>query len=363
VAVSPPDGYKPEAGLVAYNGLLYGTTATGGAACIQHDRTQCGIVFSVSPAGIETVLHRFASYSDGYEPSGPLVALYGALFGATLRGGADGDGTIYKITPSGKFSVVHNFTGKDGDGIRPSGGLLQLNGTLYGTTLAGGDDNNGTVFQLSPTGQEHILHAFTPGVDGREPNGGLVAFNGSLWGTTQHGGTAPARAGTVFAVNPSGSYKQIYSFKGRPDGAVPLAGLAAANGILYGTTSAGGGPNSFGVVFSVTTSGQEQILHSFAGGPTDGYAPQASLLYVNGELYGTTLNGGPSNQGMGWGTVFEVSPSGQEQIVHIFQGPSADGAGPVAGLTDLGGSLYGTSTLGGNSCGDAGCGTVFQVSP
>jgi uncharacterized repeat protein (TIGR03803 family) len=209
-----------------------------------------------------------------------------------------------------------------------------------------------------------VVHRFGGGKDGAIPNGGLVVLNGVLWGTTQKGG--PANLGTVFAIDPAGSYRVVYSFKAPSDGMWPQAGLVAMNGVLYGTTQQGGSScdagQGCGTVFSLIPSGQKLTLHQFAGDPGDGRYPMASLLSVNGNLYGTTEFGGTDDQGM----VFEVTPAGQEHVVYEFQGPGvADGQYPTAPLVELGGLLYGTTRSGGDAkCNDGtGCGIVFKLSP
>ena len=159
-------------------------------------------------------------------------------------------------------------------------------------------------------------------------------------------------------------YKSLYSFKAGKDGEEPLAGLTEVNGVLYGTT-AGGGESDAGTVFKITTSGTEGVLYSFKG-PPDGAGPYAGLTNVNGTLYGTTKSGGSGcYDPSGCGTVFEVSTSGKERVLHRFKG-HPDGAYPLAGLIDVNGTLYGTTEGGGTphcgTRGDSGCGTVFEVS-
>jgi uncharacterized repeat protein (TIGR03803 family) len=167
----------------------------------------------------------------------------------------------------------------------------------------------------------------------------------------------------VYALSRSGKEKVLYSFDGAPDGSEPLSGLINVSGTLYGTTFSGGKSgcqNNFGcgVVYSITPSGSEKVVYRFKGG-TDGGNPDASLLEVNGTLYGTTAFGGTN----GLGTVFSVSTSGAEQVLHSFGG--SDGADPEADLIDVNGTLYGTTYYGGyeKGCGGKGCGTVFALTP
>jgi uncharacterized repeat protein (TIGR03803 family) len=167
------------------------------------------------------------------------------------------------------------------------------------------------------------------------------------------------------------SYSVLYSFKpDSKDGIFPSAGLDNINGTLYGTTKAGGGDgclNSLGcgTVFSVTASGKETVLHRFNGGSADGATPLASLLSINGTLYGTTAGGGADSNG----TVFSITTSGKETVLHSFGGRSADGQDPVGDLINANDTLYGTTRLGGSVyCTFSysyyfGCGSVFSLNP
>jgi uncharacterized repeat protein (TIGR03803 family) len=268
-----------------------------------------------------------------------------------------GCGTVFAITTSGKETVLHSFGTSSGDGQYPEAGLLNVKGTLYGTTSEGGAYNEGTVFAMktSASGTETILHSFGASGDGEEPYAGLINVNGTLYGTTSVGG-AYARAsylgGTVFAITTSGKETVLHSFGGPGDGQVPRAGLVNVNSTLYGTTWEGGAYDR-GTVFAITTSGAETVLHSF-GGSGDGQLPQAALINVEGTLYGTTNGGGTNKTGM----VFAMTTSGAETIVHNF-GPygSGDGASPDAGLINVKGTLYGTTSGGGKY----GAGTVFTL--
>jgi len=192
---------------------------------------------------------------------------------------------------------------------------------------------------------EKVLHSFTgtPG-DGEYPLAGLIYVHGTLYGTTQWGGDgcgAPHRCGTVYSITTSGEEKVLYSFRGS-DGAFPHAGLIDVNGTLYGTTYYGGA-QSDGTVFSVTTAGIEKVLHSFGSG-SDGVEPDAGLIDVNGTLYGTTDFGGASKHcgSAGCGTIYSLSMSGAEQVLHSFAG-RRDGGYPLVSLVNLNGTVYGTT--------------------
>lgn len=378
------DGALPEAPIVALNGVLYGTTFNGGSttSC----SSGCGTVFKISTSGRESILRSFTgSPKDGANPEGGMVALNGTLYGITATGGSStncssGCGAVFKISPSGRELILHNFTGAPKDGATPYGGLVAVNGMLYGTTYYGGSGTNcasagcGTVFRISTSGRESILHSFTGNPkDGANPLGGMVALNGVIYGTTVTGGSSANCSfgcGTVFKITTSGRESILHSFAANPkDGANAFGGLIALNGVLYGTTYTGGSSaNCYfgcGTVFKITTSGRESILHSFTGSPKDGANAFGGLVARSGLLYGTTYAGGSSTScSSGCGTLFKIGTSGGESILRSFTGSPKDGANPEAGLVVLNEVLYGTTASGGSSSNcSSGCGTVFSATP
>jgi uncharacterized repeat protein (TIGR03803 family) len=267
-----------------------------------------------------------------------------------------------QTTGSSDYRIVYNFKASP-DGASPDATLLADKGKLYGTTSGGGKNGYGTVYEMDNSGKEHVLYGFKGAPDGAGPLGELVDVGGKFYGTTANGGANGD--GTVFAVTTSGREKVLYSFKGRPDGANPYAGLAAVNDVLYGTTWGGGSdtckPSSSGyygcgVVFKVTLSGKERVLHRFEGVKKDGAAPFAPLLAIEGTLYGTASEGGASNAGV----VYEIDTSGRERILYSFKG-QPDGSYPTAGLTADRGLFFGTTQFGGTYGGTGGWGTVFRV--
>jgi uncharacterized repeat protein (TIGR03803 family) len=357
---APPDGNDPFAGLIEVNGKLYGTTYSGGRS------GNLGTIFEVSRSGAEHVVYSFNNIeTEGDQPEAALIAMNGAFYGTTTMGGDGIDcvcGTVFEES-GGTDRVLHSFKGtitatKSKDGASPLAGLVAVNRTLYGTTSVGGKSSsvggNGIIFKVSTSGKEQVLYRFKGRPDGANPDAGLIDVNGTLYGTTVNGGDGKDCAcGTIFEVTTSGKEHVLYSFKGTPDGATPFAGLVAVNGTLYGTTSVGGASDN-GTVFEVSTSGKERVLYSFKGYPTDGADPYAGLTDLNGVLYGTTKIGGKS----GNGTVFEVSMSGKERLLYSFKG-IPDGAQPYAGLVAVDGKLYGTTEQGGANA----FGTIFEVSP
>jgi len=246
--------------------------------------------------------------------------------------------------------ILHSF-GSGTDGYDPGAGLIDVKGVFYGTTLTGGKYDYGAVFALTAGGSESLLYSFNPanGSDGYDPAAGLINVNGVLYGTTSAGGKYGK--GTVFKVTAGGTESVLHSFGNGTDGAVPEAGLVDDNGVLYGTTYQGGKDN-LGTVFKVPEGGTESVLHSFASG-TDGAFPEAGLIDRNGVLYGTTNNGGTPNND---GTVFEVTAGGTVSVLHSF-GSGTDGDFPHAGLIDVNGVLYGTTSGGGTES----AGTVFEL--
>jgi uncharacterized repeat protein (TIGR03803 family) len=354
------DGGNPVSALVqATDGNLYGTTEFGGANRCYSGRV-CGTVFKITPGGTLTTLYSFCSQSncaDGGSPLGALVqAINGDLYGTTERGGANGSGTVFKITPSGTLTTLHSFAGTDG--YEPLAGLVQTtDGNLYGTTNSGGANNHGTVFKITPSGTLTTLYSFCSQgscTDGANPEAGLAqATNGNLYGTTQYGGANGY--GTIFKITPNGTLTTLHSFD-YTDGAYPLATLVqATDGNFYGTTFYGGS-NNWGTVFKMTPSGTLTMLHSFDY--TGGAKPYAGLVQAtDGNFYGTTSSGGINNDG----TVFEIAPSGALTTLYSLcsQSSCTDGSSPYAGLLQAtSGKLYGTAGFGGTN----NSGTVFSLS-
>lgn len=286
---------------------------------------------------------------DGDGPTGNVVGLDGTIFGTTSGGGSASWGTVFAVTQSGTESVRYTFNGS-GDASTPFAGLTVLDGTLYGTAFRGGAHNLGAVFAMTPAGQEHLVYSFEGGNDGAGPYGGLIAINGTLYGTTAEGGKS--RVGTVFKVTPQGVEKVLHSFRGgRADGSYPQADLTHVGGALYGTTYQGGSSN-YGTAFKMSLSGNEKFVYSFKGGNADGKQPNAPLTEMHGVLYGTTTRGGSD----AYGTVYSLTESGSEKTLYSFTGGN-DGAEPIGGLTAVNGALYGTAAYGGFNR----AGTIFEL--
>lgn len=350
------DGQQPSAGVVFDEaGNLYGAAAYAGA-----DQTcgpsGCGTIFKLTPDGTFSVLHNF-NWADGATPGGDLIRdkANGDLYGTLFNGGAGGAGAVYRLAMDGTFTILHAFT--DADGNIPEGRLVRdRKGNLYGTTYGGGSNGKGVVYKLSTKGKLKVLHSFTGGKnDGAFPtNAGLARDrSGNLFGMTQFGGKADY--GTAFRVGADESFTLLHSFTGDKDGRYPASGLIIDRaGNLYGVTQDGGGSDACtyqcGIVFKMAPDGSETLLHAFAGGD-DGSNPLSTLLRTRkGKLFGTTNDGSK-------GTVFELKPNGREVVLHTF-GAVGDGFEPDSGLTrGKDGNLYSTTNLGGAN----GLGAVYVL--
>jgi uncharacterized repeat protein (TIGR03803 family) len=371
------DGANPVGGLVSdQKGNLYGTTNAGGA-----EEFAAGVIFQLTPLGKYTILHTFCSQNncaDGAIPNGGLVFdQNGNLYGTTTYGGIynGGNGVVFKLsTTTGRYSVLYSFCARINcaDGALPNARLVfDQNGNLYGTTVGGGVryggfPGNGVVFKLTPNGRETVLYNFCTQnhcPDGSFPAAGLVFDQkGNLYGTTANGGD-DYNEGTAFKLTPKGLETVLHTFcvsYNCPDGAQPDAGLVFdQNGNLYGTTN-DGGANGFdgGVIFQLTPRGKYTILHSFCPPYScdDGASPLSLVFDQQGNLYGATHSGGVYVDG----TVFKLTPTGQESVLYSFcaQRYCSDGQYPSGSLLfDQNGNLYGVTSGGG----DYGYGAVFKL--
>ena len=347
--------------------IALGTLATLAAATVAAPR----------PAQAFEVLYSFcsaANCSDGRGPVSGLVAdASGNLYGTTQFGGANNAGTVFKLLPSGRQKVLHSFCAVAlcDDGKYPLGGvILDADGNLYGTTSFGGDNDAGVVFELTKRGAFKVLYAFCPMdcTDGQGPAAGLVMDGeGNLYGTTAFGGSGSFQGGTVFKLTPQGDESVLHSFcslANCEDGLNPMASLVFDRiGNLYGTTQMGG-VNASGTVFKVVSLGGTAVLHSFCAGTcSDGAGPTSALVIdKSGNLYGTAAAGGTAGGGQN-GTAFELEFGNQLNVLHAFCSLKncADGENPAAGLVRRrsDGTLFGTTAAGGTHGG----GTVFTISP
>ncbi|MGB8907383.1 MAG: choice-of-anchor tandem repeat GloVer-containing protein [Candidatus Cybelea sp.] len=341
------DGALPFGSLIDVNGVLYGTTGSGG-------KQNGGTVFAIEPSGKERVVW---SPGNGVGPSN-LTTLHRTLYGTTRS-------TVFSLSVTGVERTLYNF-GKD---VNPSSLLISANRTFHGTTFQYGRDrpSSGSIFRIH-SGVERVLYTFRGDSKGAYPIS-LLYLNATFYGITYEGGVNDD--GTVFALSPTGALRVVHSFGGGNDGSGPGGGLIAIDGVLYGTTEGGGsghhcsfptGPPSSigcGTIYSVTPSGKEHVLYNFQGG-ADSAFPRGNLIDVAGTLYGTAAGDPADTFYQVGGSVFSITPAGMFRVLHTFSFRSnKDGANPVAGLTELNGTLYGTTHDGGKY--DRGI--VFRLQP
>jgi len=357
------DGRLSFAGLVqATNGSLYGTTYYGGA---KNSGEVFEITPSGTLTTFHSFCSKSGCTDGEYTYATPIQGTDGNFYGTTYLGGSKELGTVFKITPSGAATTLHTFGGPDGS--QPLAGLVQAgNGDFYGTTYIGGSEGKGEVFKITPNGALTTLHSFCSRsgcTDGENPFAGLIlGVDGNLYGTTFGGGTAKG-FGTVFKITPSGALTTLHSFctkSGCPDGQFPQTGLVqASNGNLYGTTISGGAYGD-GTIFKITTSGTLTTLYnvcSQSGCPDGNYLIAGLIQATDGNLYGIMDVGGAN----GSGTIFKITLSGTLTTLYNFcsQSGCPDGQYPGGGLVQAtDGNLYGTTADGGAN----GEGTVFSLS-
>jgi uncharacterized repeat protein (TIGR03803 family) len=343
------DGGRPFAAVIRdASGNLYGTTLWGGNLTC-NSGNGCGVVYKLTSAGKETVLHRFAGGKDGAYPSAALIMdAQGNLYGTTTAGGnsgcfSQGCGIVFKIDTLGKETVFHRFTGGK-DGGEPSSALIMDKlGNFYGTATIGGNltcslssGGCGVVYKLTNAGKETVLHSFK-GTDGAFPGVDSLAMdtNGNFYGATHGGGDATCNCGVVFKLTGAGKETVLHTFLGgTTDGSYPLSGVTLYKGTLYGTAALSGANNK-GVLFTIKNpSASEQpaatfgLLHSFGGG-TDGATPAATVAFdAQGNLFGTTEVGGT----LGYGTLYKVDTTGKESVLYNLN-YSIDGGVPLAPVT------------------------------
>lgn len=330
----------------------------------------CAIAASPAQAYTEKVLNGAVGYP--YSPVLKVGdTFYGAsLLGGDLNCFApNGCGTVFQMDRHGHETILYSFTGvTNGDGAYAAGPTIRdAQGNIYGTTEGGGTDCDGsgggcgTVFKVDPTGKETVLHAFTDSYGTEGPNSGVVQdSSGNLYGTNYSGGAD--QAGSLFKIDASGNYTLLHSFTcAANDGCHPnLTPLLINNkGNLYGVTNYGGSAGGWGVVYKYNTStGKLKILYSFSGGADGGYPMGALIRDASGNFYGTTLDGGIAYGNNGNGIAYKLS-KGVQTVLYTMPSDGVGSDGPYgAGLVmDKDGNLYGTTRfLGANHRGN-----VFKI--
>ncbi len=316
---------SPQLLVQGRDGNLYGTTPYGG--------NNSGVVFKITPDGALTIIYNFDGPNGERPDAGLTMGTDGNFYGTTLYGGTHNVGTIFQVTPAGVHTLLYSFTGGS-DGEYPyATPTLGADGNLYGVT------QSATAYKITPSGKFTLLgsipeRSFAPLV---------LANDGNFYGTTQRGGST--NAGTVFKMTPAGKVSIVYNFD-TTHGAAPWGGVVqGADGNLYGTTTAGGSVSG-GVVFRVTRSGSLKVLHNFpTNDPNDGNNPVAGVVTAtDGNIYGVTFAGGIN----GLGVYYEVSAAGKYSVLYNFDKPNGSEPSATAmqhtnsaiyGLTGAGGSL------------------------
>jgi uncharacterized repeat protein (TIGR03803 family) len=365
------DGALPYGTLVqGLDGNFYGTTSQG------NGRNQCyggcGTVFKITPGGALTTLIDFNKADGGYPLAGLVLGTDGNLYGSTSF-----EVNFFSVSPGGTVTLLSENGEGFGEAPAPTA-LVQnlLDGSFYGTSSSGGAARFGGVFSLTSRGTLNTIHSFCGAsscggvAKGYDPQGPLIQGSDLyMYGTTEYGGQTSGGSdnvqGTIFKIGTSGVLTTLHTFlPAMDDAANPVGALAeGSDGNFYGTTISYGPDGLDGTVFRMSPSGELTILYPFCSlkDCADGAHPVAGVIQAtDGNFYGTTENGGAfgfSDTSEGWGTVFQITPTGTLTVIHSFD--VTDGTFPQAGLVQgTDGNLYGVAT------GVAGqdWGTVFKIS-
>ena len=365
------DGSDPLGVIQAMDGSLNGVTNGGGV-------NGRGVLFNISPDGAtETVLYAFPT-PDGVPNGNIIQATDGNFYGVGFDNGTAAHvGTVYRINPAGTSeATLYSFAGGTLDGAYPQGNLVESSdGNLFGHTAQGGRSNDGVIFEITPSGSETVLYSFAGGpTDGAYPESLIQGSDGNLYGLTTYSGVVSTQCGAdtlstsigngvLFKITPSGAETVLHFFTGGTmDGCEPSVLIQASDDNFYGVTYGGGASND-GVIFKMTPSGTETVLYSFSGGTMDGENPDSLMQASDGNLYGTTYIGGISSNTCGGpkgdGVLFKLTMSGVESILHFFSGGTTDGCQPSGLIQAENGNLYGITSFGGTG-GLANDGTIWE---
>jgi uncharacterized repeat protein (TIGR03803 family) len=364
------DGGNPSGLTLGTNGNLFGSAVNGGD-------NGWGALFQFSAVGGLSQLYPFTGGTDGANPvAGLTQGTNGLFYGMAESAGATGNGTIFEVSSSGAFSPLHSFARlrpkgdllTNADGAAPVCALtLGTNGNFYGTAPQGGSNGYGTIFEVTHKGEVSVLYSFTGGVDGAAPEAALLQFtNGNLYGTTIGGGSDGD--GAVFQLTAAGDVTPLYSFTNGADGSAPQAALIDGHdGNLYGTCTTGGEFGT-GTIFKITPAGVLMALYSFTAESSsspyynsDGVSPETLVLGNDGNFYGLAYKGGAN----GSGDIFEFTQTGGLTNLYSFLyleftgevSVNADGGEPASLLQTSDGEFYGIAYSGGTN----GFGTLFTI--
>jgi len=379
-------GYLSNALIRDAKGNLFGSNLGGGNTTgnCSPPWNGCGTVFELTAAGKMVVLHTFNLYPDGAEPTSLVQDARGNLYGATAAGGSGdcefGCGTLFKVTPAGKFTLLHTF-GPDGLAVPDSGLTMDAQGNLYGAVDYGTNALDGAIYEWTTSGKLKVLYGFSNQSDGVSPYAVIPDDEGNLYGTTARGGDLSCSqgdgsgCGLVYKLNIStGVETVLYTFHGGADGAfpsfpAPLVRDKAGN--VYGTTTEGGNnqdcittySSGCGTLFKIDAAGAFSVLATFDG--KNGNSPDGVMEDANGNFYGTTSYAGRNPcTGGGCGTVFKFSAGRKESVLYNFRGQSDGGLPAVGVVEDSNHNLYGTTEQGGDlNCTvyAEGCGVIFEI--
>lgn len=310
------------------DGLLYGTN-------IGHGNSN-GMAFSISSAGTESQFYSFGR--DGMNPSGLILATNGNFYGTTVGGGVQGDGVLFELSPSRTFKSLHEFM-CCADGSLPESSPIQASdGNFYGTTTGTGEAS--TIYKYTPAGAFSTLYNFSS-AQGQFAQAPLIeGTDGNLYGTAEYAGANGC--GTIFKFSKSGTLLWDYSFTCGAGGFGPSAPLLqASDGNFYGTTNSGGNAQGCGLVFKLDQFGNVSTLYVFQNG-LDGCGATGIMQATDGNFYGTTVDGGTNNVG----TLYRLSLTGAHTVLYSFASLTGD-IPPWPPMQDTNGQLYGVTYVGG----------------
>jgi uncharacterized repeat protein (TIGR03803 family) len=362
-----PDGNKPTFMIQASNGSLYGTASLGGVGA---QGVGNGTIYRISPEGNFTLLHAFTDIPDGSLPFRLLQASNGLIYVVTASGGQFGQGAIFRMDLAGNLTNIHSFTG-GADGSGPSYLTEVSPGVFYGTTGGGGAappgchlPTQGVVYRMDAAGSVTPLHTFCENIDGSGPNSLVQTADGGFLGTAREDGPlgVGSGSGTLWKMSAVGDVTLLHVFIGNTvaihDAAQPGSLVKGPDGLYYGIGD-GGGQSSNGAIFRTDEAGHIEIVHHFNDYATDGADPGGLIRGADGFFYGNAFAGGLPIGGSDQGVVYRFDTAGHTWVLHSFD-YTHGGAPSQPFLTDQG-VLVGNTLFGGT--GFAPMGTSYLLRP